>query len=151
MFDVTSFLDSTTTEANSTVATPVPEGEFTAIVDKIDARTWTSKKDPTMSGVTLEVIWNIDDQGVKDLLGRDKITVKQGVMLDLTDAGSLDFGKGRNVSLGKLREALGLNVPGQAFAPSMLVGRMGKVMVKHRIDGDKPDVIYAEVRGVAKL
>lgn len=152
MFDVQSFLDASTTEANSTVSTPVPEGEFTAIVDKVDARTWTSKKDPSKSGVTLDITWLIDDQSVKEALGRDKVSVRQGIMLDLNEAGSgLDMGKGKNVQLGKLRQATGLNNPGQAFAFSMLTGRMAKVVVKQRVDEDDPEKIYSEVKAVAPI
>ena len=152
MFDVQSFLDSSTTEANSTVSTPVPEGEFTAIVDKVDARPWTSKKDSTKSGVTLDITWLIDDQSVKEALGREKVSVRQGIMLDLNEAGTgLDMGKGKNVQLGKLRQATGLNNPGQAFAFSMLTGRMAKVVVKQRVDEDDPEKIYSEVKAVAPV
>lgn len=152
MFDVNAFLDQTSTEANSTVVIPVPVGEYTAIAESVTPRPWTSKDDPTKSGVTLEVLWSIDDQEVKTLLGREKVTVKQGVMLDLTADGSgLDYSKGRNVSLGRLREAIGLNTPGQPFAPSMIPGRMAKVRVDHRADKNDPSVLYAEVRAVTKL
>lgn len=151
MFDPNQFLDTSVTEANSTTKVPVPEGEYTAIIDKVDARQWTSKQDPTKSGITLDITWSVDDQAVKEALGREKVTVRQGIMLDLTDAGGIDTGKGRNISLGKLRQATGLNVPGQAFAFSMLNGRMAKVMVKHRISPDDSDVIYDEVKAVAPM
>ena len=85
---------------------------------------------------------------MKELLGRDKVTVRQGIMLDITDSGGLDMGKGRNIGLGRLREAIGLNTPGQPFSFSMVAGRVAKVNVSHRIDGEN---IYAEVKGVAKL
>ena len=58
------------------------------------------------------------------------------------------MGKGQNVGLGRLREAVGLNSPGQPFAFSMLTGRVAKVVVKHRIHEDK---IFAEVKAVAKM
>lgn len=146
MFDANQFLDMTVDSAMDTKAVPVPAGEYVAVIEKVDARPWASKTDPTKSGVSLDVIWLIDDQGVKDLLGRDKVTVKQGIMLDLIESGGLDLGKGRNIGLGKLRAALNLNQPGQPFAPSMLAGRVAKVKVEHRIDGDN---IYAEVKQVA--
>ena len=69
-------------------------------------------------------------------------------MLDLTDSGSMDMGKGRNVGLGRLREALNLNQPGQVFSFSMIPGRLAKVAVSHRIDGEN---IYAEVKSLARL
>jgi hypothetical protein len=147
MFDPSQFLDIQLTETNDTKVTPVPEGEYTAVVKEITSRTWSSKSDPTKSGVTLDLIWSLDDSNVRQLLGRDEVTVKQGVMLDLTDAGGLDMGKGRNVGLGRLREAFDLNKPGVPFSPSMFAGRVAKVSVKHRIVDEN---IYAEVKGVAK-
>ncbi len=148
MFDAQSFLDQQVTDANSTIQTPVPEGEFQAVIEKVDCRQWTSKKDPTQSGLALDIVYIVEDPVVKELLGRDKVTVKQGIMLDLTDAGGLDLGKGKNVGLGRLRESVDLNTPGQPFSFAMLPGRMNKILVKHRVDGD---TIYAEVKGTARL
>jgi len=148
MFNPDQFLDMQVTDSNDTKLVPVPVGEYTAVIEEVKCRQWQSKKDPSMSGLTLDMQWSVDDSAVKELLGRDKVTVKQGIMLDLTDSGGLDMGKGKNIGLGRLREALDLNKPGQPFAFSMLAGRVAKVAVSHRIDGDN---IYAEVKGVAKL
>lgn len=148
MFSPEQFLDMQVTESNDTKTIPVPVGEYTAVIEEVKVRQWQSKKDPSMSGLTLDVKWSVDDSAIKELLGRDKVTVNQGIMLDLTDSGGLDMGKGRNVGLGRLREALGLNSPGQPFSFMMLSGRVGKVSVTHRIDGEN---IFAEVKGVAKL
>lgn len=147
MFDPNQFLDMQTTESNDTKVVPVPVGEYLAQVTEVKARPWTSKADPTKSGIALDLQWEIEDANVKSLLGRDKVTVKQGIMLDMTESGGLDMGKGKNVGLGRVREATGLNTPGQPFAASMLTGRLAKITVKHRVDGD---AIYAEVSGVAK-
>lgn len=148
MFNPEQFLDQQFTEANDTKLVPVPVGEYTAIAGEVKCRQWQSKADPSKSGLTLDITWEIDDPAVKELLGRDKVTVRQGIMLDLTDSGSMDMGKGRNVGLGRLREALNLNQPGQAFSFSMIPGRLAKVAVTHRIDGEN---IYAEVKSLARL
>lgn len=148
MFNPEQFLDQQFTEANDTKLVPVPVGEYTAIAGEVKCRQWQSKADPSKSGLTLDITWEIDDSAVKELLGRDKVTVRQGIMLDLTDSGSMDMGKGRNVGLGRLREALNLNQPGQAFSFSMIPGRLAKVSVTHRIDGEN---IYAEVKSLARL
>lgn len=149
MFDAQSFLDMSVTESNSTEFVPVPEGDYTGVAEKVDVRQWTKKDDPSVSGLTLEVQWKIDaTQELKELLGRDSIIVKQGVMLDLTDAGGLDMGKGRNVQLGKLRAALDLNNPGQAFSFTQIVGRIAKVQVKQRVH---EGAVYAEVKSVAHI
>jgi len=150
MFDPQSFLDQEIQGENSTVAVPCPAGDYTAIVDKINLRQWQKKDDPSVSGITLEVFWSIDSQEVRELLGREKVLVKQGIMLDLTEAGGIDMGKGRNVSLGKLRQALDLNNAGQAFSFNTLPGRVAKVKVTHRPDQVDPEKIYPEVTMVAK-
>ena len=147
-FDAQSFLDASTTGSNDTKITPVPQGIFTGIIDKVNARQWTSK-DGSMSGVTLDVTWIIDDEAVKQELDRTTVTCRQGIMLDLTPDGSgLDMGKGKNVGLGRLREAVGLNKPGQAFSFNQLPGQAAKVEVSHRIDGEDT---YSEIKKVAPL
>ena len=148
MFNPDQFLDMQVTESNSTEAIPVPVGEYTAVIGEVKCRPWQKKDDPSVAGLALDITWELDDEAVKELLGRSKVTVKQGAMLDLTDSGGLDMGKGRNVTLGRLRDAVNLNQAGQPFAFSMLVGRIAKVKVDHRINGDQ---IFAEVKAVAKL
>lgn len=148
MFNPDQFLDMQFTEANSTEAIPVPVGEYTAVIGEVKCRPWQKKDDPSIAGLALDLSWDIDDAAVKELLGRDKVKCKQGVMLDLTESGGLDMGKGKNVGLGRLREACDLNRAGEPFAFSMLVGRIAKVKVEHRVNGDQ---IFAEVKAVAKL
>lgn len=152
-FNVESFLNATATEeANSTKLEPVPEGEYLAIITKVNARQWQAKDDPSKSGVTLDVTWEIDDGELKARLGREKITVRQGVMLDISElTGALDTSKGKNVGLGRLREAVGLNEPGRPFAFVMLQGKVGRVVVSHRADPKDPEKIYDEVRSVGKV
>ena len=148
MFSPEQFLDMQVTESNDTKVIPVPPGEYIAVVEEVKIRPWQSKADPSKAGIALDLQWTLDDAGVKTLLGRDEVSVKQGVMLDLSEAGGLDMGKGRNISLGRLREACGLNSPGQPFSVTMLTGRMARVKVEHRVDGEN---IYAEVKQVAKV
>lgn len=150
MFNPDLFLDQTTTEANDTKFTPVPVAEYVAIIDEVKARQFADKNDSTKTYTSLDVKWLIDDENVKALLGRDKVTVQQSVFLDITESGGLALGKGQNIALGKLREAVGLNNPGQAFAPSMLNGRMAKIAVTHR-DGKEPGDKIASVSAVTKL
>lgn len=148
MFDPQSFLDMQVTESNSTAAIPIPDGEYLGIADKVEIKQWAKKDDPSVSGLKLSIHWTLDDATLRELLGRDKVGIKQDIMLDLTESGSLDMGKGRNVQLGRLREACDLNAPGQPFAFSMIQGRMAKIATKQRVDGD---TIYNDVKGVAKL
>lgn len=150
-FDPNQFLDMTVTESNDTVVVPVPEGEYVAVADEVKVRPWSSK-DGSSAGLALDIVWTIDDENLKQQLGRSKITVKQGIMLDITPENGLDMGKGKNVSLGRLREAIGKNAPGTPFAFSQIPGSLCKVVVKHRMDDKQvPPVTYAEVRGNAKI
>lgn len=146
-FDPQAFLDASVTEANDTKIIPVPQGEYMGIIDKITPRTWQSK-DGTQSGVAIDILWLVEDADVKAFLGRDTVTVKQGLMLDTLSTGALDMSKGKNVGLGRLREALNLNQPGQPFSFGMLPGNAGKISVSHRISGEDT---FAEVKSVAKL
>jgi hypothetical protein len=148
MFDPDQFLNTSVTEANSTETIPVPVGDWQAQATKVEVNQWQNKDDPSVSGLRLDVTWSIEDQSVKDIVGRDTVTVRQGIMLDLTDTGQLDFSKGKNVNLGRLRAAIGLNEPGQPFAMSMIQGQMAKVRVKHEIYKGAP---AAQVDGVSKI
>lgn len=145
-FDPTTFLNTTVDEAMDTKLIPVPAGEYLAVADKVDIKQWAAK-DGSSSGLKLEISWSIDDPEVKSLLGRDNIKVQQQQMLDLTDEGNLDLGKGKNTGLGRIREALDLNTPGEPFSFGMIQGRLAKVAVSHReYQGD----IFAEVKKIAK-
>lgn len=148
-FDPTTFLNQTFEGSNDTKLVPVPAGEYLAIADKVDVKTWQSR-DGSSSGLKLEIVWDIQDDNVKEMLGREKITSRQQQMLDLTDTGALDMGKGKNVGLGRIREALNLNDPTQGFAFGMIQGQMAKVVVSHRPDNNDPEVMYDEIKRVAK-
>lgn len=148
IFNVEQFLDEVHEQANDTKVIPVPEGEYLAQIHDVKARTWTSK-DKSASGVSLDVNFEIDDLNAKTITGRDKILVKYSFSLDMTDQNKLDFGRGKNVKLGKLREVLDMNVPGTAFSFLNMKGRMAKVFVTQRPSEDGQDV-YNDVRSVSK-
>lgn len=149
-FDADSFLQSSVTESNDTKIIPCPIGDYQGIIDKVSARQWQST-DGAKTGVALDVIWLVEDAGARAATGRDVVTVKQGIMLDTSPTGGLDMGQGKNVALGRLREAVGKNEPGQPFSFAMLPGLMAKINVGHRPDKNDPEVVYAEVKMVAKL
>ena len=144
MFNPDDFLSSSITETNSTEVIPLPVGIYPAIITDVKARTWTSK-DQTESGLALDILYDIQDQAILEELGRKKVTVKQGIMLDMNEQGGLSTAKGDNVQLGRVRQALNLNQPGVPFVPLMLKGQMCKVEVKHRMVGE---AVYAEVKAV---
>lgn len=150
-FDPAVFLNATITEALDTRIVPIPAGDFTAIAGDVKVEEWQGVKDPSKSGLKVNIMWQIDDPGVKQITGRDNPMVRQEIMLDLTENKTLATGKGMNVRLGQLREALGLNTPGQPFSFSMISGRPAKVKIKQRPHPDDPERILNDVAGVAKL
>jgi hypothetical protein len=150
MFDADSFLNAPVSGSNSTKIIPVPVGEYPGVADKISARQWQSK-DGTQTGLALDITWLVEDDNVKQITGRDNPTARQGIMLDLTPDGALDMSEGKNVPLGRLRAALGLNEEGQSFSFNMIPGRMAKIKVGHRADARDPEIQYAEVNAVVAL
>lgn len=149
-FDPNSFLDGTTTEA-SVKRPPLPVGDYRATVGEPKARPWQGKKDPTQSGIALDMVLEIDISSHPELVnvyGTDKVGVNDSIMLDTTAAGSIDYSPGKNARLRRYREATNLNTPGQAFAPRMLQGRMVMVRVKHEVyEGE----VYDKIESVAKI
>jgi hypothetical protein len=145
-FDPQSFLDSSMAGSNDTKVIPVPVGEYMGIIEKVLPRQWQSR-DGAQSGVAIDIFWLVEDANVKQYLGRATVTCKQGIMLDLTATGGVDMSKGKNIGLGRLREAIGRNDE-SPFSFSMLLGMSAKISVSHRINGEDT---FAEVKGVAKL
>ena len=60
-FDPASLFDSTTTEVNDTKILPIPEGEYLAVIESAEVKTWASR-DGLSSGLRLDVTWLIDDE-----------------------------------------------------------------------------------------
>lgn len=148
VFDPEQFLNQKTEGALDTQLIPVPEGEWSAQIEEITPRVITDKNGEERA--LLNITWNVMDQEVAQQTSRDRNTVRQAVFLDLKDDGSLDMGKGKNVQLGQLREALGQNNPKKAWKPADMQGQMAKVRVSHRPDQTDPNIIYADVKRVAK-
>jgi hypothetical protein len=146
-FDAQSFLDASVSGSNDTIVVPVPVGEYMGIINKVTPRQWQSK-DGAQTGIAIDIDWLVEDANVRQLLGRDVVTARQGIMLDTTPTGGLDMSTGKNVGLGRLREAVGKNGEGDVFSFAMLPGLSAKISVSHRIAGENT---YAEVKGVAKL
>ena len=142
-FDPDMFMNTQTSDANDTQYVPVPVGEYNGVIGEVKAGTAGDKP-------VLNITWGIDDDEVRAATGLDKPTVRQTVWLDLTPQGGLDMGKGKNVGLGKLREALGQNTPGKPWSPGMLNGQVARVQISHR-SGKNPGEIFADVKQVTAM
>ena len=151
MFNAETFLNTTHTEAADTSLLPVPEGEYVALSSPVTAesfRDFDIKRGERagQKGYAVDLEWTIDDEKLKAELGRTP-KVRQSIMLDVTAGGGLDFGKGKNVGLGRLREALNQNADGKPWSFAMLGSQVAKIKVKQRLYEDK---IFAEVADVTK-
>lgn len=149
MFNADAFLQGSVTGAMDTKIIPCPEGDYLGVITGLAARQWNSK-DGSKTGIALDVTWTIEDQGVKDHCARSEVTVRQSIMLDCDDNLQLEVGPGKNIGLGRLREATGQNDPSRPFSFGNLQGQMAKVGVKHRVDDRDNETIYAEVKSVVK-
>jgi hypothetical protein len=139
-FNADAFMNTEVEGSSETEYTPIPEAEYTAVIKEVKADV-TAKGQPL-----LELIWIIDNEEVRQLLDNDEPTVRQTIWLDIDPTtGSLQFGKNKNVQLGKLREALGQN-DGSAWGPGKLAGNVATINLKHDL-GDEGQ-IYARVKGV---
>ena len=123
--------------------TPVPEGEFGAYIDDVEAAVVETKNGPAP---VLHITYAITDEELKEQIGLDHPTVRQTVWLDFDDTHGLSFSMNKNVRLGRIREATGQNVDGEPWSPSMLKGA-GPVTVKvgHRSNSETDEGPYANV------
>lgn len=149
-FDPETFMQTEIAGSLDTKMIPVPEGQYTARIEKVDARK-IKPRDGGEERLVVDITWEIDDQdsSVQQVTQREKNTVRQSLFLDLTSEGGLDMGKGKNIQLGRLREALDQNGSGH-WSFAMLQGQYAMIFVKQTHDNDK-DETYANVVKVAPL
>lgn len=149
-FDADAFQNAVITEANSTSLVPWPPATYIGTIKKVEVKAGTVKKE----GPNFGKPW----AGVSVTVEVDRTAIPEGaspnangmVMLDLTESGGIDTAKGRNVGLGRLREAAGCNQPGQAFQLGMLEGRLVKISTGLRSDQNDPTIQYTEIKAFAK-
>lgn len=151
LFDPESFMSQEVKGANDTKFPTIPQGEYASIANKIECKQQPNSKDPSVIYTILDVHWTIDDQGVREATKLEKPMVRQSIFLDLTDEGKLDMTVTKNVGLGKLRAALGLNDPAKPFTFAQIVGNAAVVTVNHRPNVEDPENPFAGVKKVAKM
>lgn len=162
-FDADSFMNQTVDGELDTVISQPPEGDYRAMIGEFTSengfRTFISQKEGKNQGREFTIFqppFVLQDDPrlaeVKQARNSDQITVfHKGMFLDLTDQGGLDMSKGKNVDLGRLRDAVGQNqTPGWKF--SNLIGA-GPVMVKviHEKDANDETKKFARVNRVVKI
>lgn len=149
-FDPEAFLD-LPVEVPFEKRPPLPVGDYTATIQEVKARPWQGKTDTTKSGMAYDLVLVLEiPEAVRATTGltQPTLTLKDSVMLDLTENGALDTAPGRNRRLMNYREALDMNKTGEVFRARNMAGRILRVKVSHEIYNDAP---VERVAGVAKL
>ncbi len=141
-----SLLEETVIDAsNATSIEPVPEGEYNGLIDDYTFRDQIETK--FGQRVPIDIYWVIDDADLRKKLDREVISVKQGMLLEINEDGSLAVGPGQNVGLGRLRAALNMNGKGFSF-PKLKGAGPARILVVHRVVGDDT---YSEVKKVVPM
>lgn len=151
MFDANAFLNQEITGALDTKYIPIPQGDYPAIITKLEGREQDNKNDPSKPWTVLDVTYQIEDAKVREITGLPAPTVRQSIFLEMGPDGRLDTSKGKNIPLGRLREAVGLNDPDKPFSFQQLMGQACVVSVTHTPKKDDPSTIYSNVSKVGKL
>lgn len=152
IFDPASYLEAALTEP-STRRPPLPAGrDFVGFISTVTSRSWQGKKDPSKSGIAVDVSITLDLTAYPDLgeayKGINQVILIDGVMLDLTEGGMIDNSPGKNGKLRRYREALDMNKPGVPFSWNQAVGHQILVKISHRTyEGE----LYDEVDSVARV
>lgn len=154
-FNPNAFMDEAPGGKLDTALEPPREGEymFTPESCEISEQTSTKPEHAGKSWPRMTIQWRLMDEAEKQRLGRDNVFVRQQFLLD-TDptTGRLDFGKGKNVRLGSIYEALGMN--DGTGTPNRINNASGTLVlgrVTHTSAKNDPETKYAEVSRVAKV
>jgi|SRR6478736_3285943 len=138
-------------EANATRRDPLPVGEVVGQIMEISFSDGISKpgsKNPGQPWTRLDAKVEITDQEYLSQIpgAPEKATTTVGVMLDMQN-GSIAVGPNKNIRLGRLREAAGVN--GKPL--NMLVGQFLRLQISHKPHPTEPDVVLDEVSGYTKV
>lgn len=147
MFDPQSFLDATI-EAPMEKRPPLPVGDYTSVIEEVEARQWASK-DGSKTGIAWDIKHKIDVPAdlQASLKLAPQLTINDSIFIDLNEQGLIDITPGRNSGLRRYREATDLNKPGDRFSARLLCGRMVKVKIGHEIYQDAP---VERIQGVTR-
>jgi hypothetical protein len=132
-FSPDSFLD-VTIETPLERREPLPVDDYIAVIGEVKAGTWESQKKGT-SGIKWEFPVTVDVPAeLQASLGLPPtLQMRDSIMLDLTENGTLDTSKGKNNRLRQYREACDLNKPGDSFTARKLTGQAIKVRITHEL------------------
>lgn len=149
-FDPNAFLNNAVAEgAMETKYVTCPPGEYNAQIVDVAAR--AIKNSNGEESPIVDVIWGVSDGAVTEATGMSMVRVRQSIFIDLTGQGGLATGPGKNVQLGRLREAVKQNDPTKPWSFGMLKNAVAKIKVEQSPNAKDPTNPYANVTAVTAL
>ena len=162
MINVNDFINTVHQETIDTARIPIPVGEYVGQIGTDDkaltleqGNAGPNAKNPGAPWARLDVLINIPDPSgaIKAATGRDPVSTRYGIMLDLTAAGMPDFTAGKNLNLGRLFKAIGHAVTdkGQIAAPwsfTELPGKGIKITIAHDPNPNDASAPYERVANI---
>lgn len=138
--------------ANDTKLIQIPADTYIGVIKAMDITEVTQRADngDEVKRQVLRVSIGIDNEAVKEATGMADPRGRWDCFLDLTPNGGLDMGKGKNVNLGKIREAVGMNDPTQPFSMRAMVGRPLQATFELKKDKKSGDM-FSNITKVAAL
>ena len=138
-------------EANATKRDPLPVGETVAQIMELKMDEGVSgpkSKNPGTPWARINCKLEITDpEYLSQIPGSpDKATTFLGIMLDMSD-GRLATGPNKNIRLGKLRDAAGVN--GKPL--NMLIGQFIRIAIGHKPHHEDPEQVVDEVVSYTKV
>lgn len=143
-FDPATFMNQETAGVMETRYTPVPADDYTSTIDDVVVR-------EAGDSILLDVTHLLHAPELAEKMGMERLTVRQGIFLDISANGVLELGPNKNVKLGRLREAVGQNKPGPwNFAKLKGAGPM-KISVSIKPDKEDATILYNRVERTLAL
>lgn len=138
-------------EENATRRDPLPQGEVLAQIVKLDFKNGKISKGDRQGEDwdRLDASLEITDPEYLAQYGdgtQEKATTALGIMLEMTPTGGIATGPNKNVRLGRLRDAAGVN--GKPLG--MLMGQWIRIQVSHKPHPTEDGVVLDEITAYTK-
>lgn len=146
-FNADQFLQTTLDQANETVMQIPDAKEYDRLqCIKVTPRQFVGGQDQRLFTV-IDIEWEVLDEEQRKKTELEHPVARQTIFLDVSPTGALEFGKNKNVQLGRLREACGQNRSGRKWSMAGLIGAVVSGVVTHSTD--RNGIQRAEVARVA--
>lgn len=147
-FDTDSFLSIAVPSGLSTRYTPIPVGEYPAVIHDVKLRRTNN------GSVILEVMWDLQAPDIQEKLNMKELRARQSIFLDFDASKNppgLDMSENKNVQLGRLLEAVGRREQGLPSFNQLIGLGPCKVSVTHRPNQDDPTQVFAEIKTAVRM